>query len=193
MTNAMLSPEEVLELKNMCANPFLELGMTLRPEHLACFERKIVTHNIKVVILFEEHLDSEKWNKMHETRIRKGGHMATIALSSLLYALGGGAVVSIGFASALAITKDEVQAQIWYPKMFKGWRLTRYYDFHYQQFPQQHFYMSWTDVIQNEKGEERERRNFGQTHFAVGGPYGIPEKLVRDVMTRFPVHTIKYK
>lgn len=193
MTSAMLTTEEVRELREMCADPSLELGMTLRPKHLACFERKVATHAIKVTILFEEHLDSEKWNKMHETRIRKGGHMGTVALSSLLYMLGGGTAISIGLASALAITKDEVQARVWYPKVFKGWRLTRYYNFRYEQFPNQHFYFSWTDLIQDENGKEQERRKHGQTHFTVNGPYGIPEKMVRDLMTRLPVHTIKFK
>ena len=76
MGNVLLTPQEVRELKRLCSDPFMELGMTLRPEHLQCFERKIATHSMKVIILFEEHEDADKWNDMHETHIRKGGHLA---------------------------------------------------------------------------------------------------------------------
>ena len=62
MSNILLTPEEVKELNRLCRDPFMELGMTLRPEHLQCFERKIATHSVKVIILFEKHENAEKWN-----------------------------------------------------------------------------------------------------------------------------------
>jgi hypothetical protein len=193
MGNILLTPQEVHELKRLCSDPFMELGMTLRPEHLQCFERKIATHSMKVIILFKEHEDADKWNDMHETHIRKGGHMATITLSCLVYALGGGAVRSIATGAAASILKDEVQARIWYPKRFEGWVLTQHFTFRYEQFPGQDFYMEWTDVIQDQHGKERERHKHGQIHCKVGGISGIPEKLVRDIMTRYPFKTVKFK
>jgi hypothetical protein len=192
MGNILLTPREVRELKRLCSDPFMELGMTLRPEHLECYERKIATHSMKVIILFEEHKDAEKWNKMHETQIRKSGHMATIALSALVGTLGGGYVISVATGATVSIIKDEVQARIWYPKMFEGWVLTQHYTFRYEQFPGQDFYMEWTDVIQDQHGKEQESHKHGQTHLKVGGPSGIPEKLVRDLMTIFPLKTVKF-
>jgi len=193
MGSVLLSVQEVRELKRLCRDPFMELGMTLRPKHLECFERKIATHSIKVIILFEEHVDADKWNQMHETQIRKGGHMTTIALTSLVYMLGGGAARSIATGSTVSILKDEVQARIWYPKMFQGWVLTRDFSFRYEQFPGQDFYMEWTDVIQDENGKEMERHKHGQSHSKVGGVFGIPEMLVRDIMARFPFKTLRFK
>jgi hypothetical protein len=193
MGSILLTTDEVRELKKLCNDPFMELGSTLRPEHLACFERKIATHSMKVIILFEEREDADKWNKMHEAQIRKGGHMATIALTSLVYLLGGGAAKSISIGSATSILKDEVQAHIWYPEMFEGWILTRNFTFRYEQFPGQDFYMEWTDVIQDDSGKEMERRKHGQSHCKVGGAFGIPEKLVRDIMTRFPLKTVRFR
>jgi hypothetical protein len=193
MGSILLTTDEVRELKKRCNDPFMELGSTLRPEHLACFERKIATHSMKVIILFEEREDADKWNKMHEAQIRKGGHMATIALTSLVYLLGGGAAKSISIGSATSILKDEVQARIWYPEMFEGWILTRNFTFRYEQFPGHDFYMQWTDVIQDESGKEHERRKHGQIHCTVGGAFGIPENLVRDLMTRFPLKTVIFK
>jgi hypothetical protein len=193
MGSVLLSSQEVRELKRLCSDPFMELGMTLRPKHLACFEHKIATHNMKVIILFEKHEHADKWNKMHQAQIRKGGHLATIALTSLVYMLGGGAARSIATGSTVSILKDEVQARIWFPEMFEGWVLTRNFTFRYEQFPGQDFYMEWTDVIQDESGMERERRKHGQSHCKVGGFFGIPEKLVRDLMTRFPLYTVSFR
>lgn len=193
MSSVMLTPQEVRELKIMCANPFLELGMTLRPRHLKCFQRHIVTHSMRVIIKFEKHEHADKWNKMHEDRLRMGGHLATITLAGLVYMLGGGAARSIATSATVGILKDEVQARIWYPEMFKGWLLTRYFIFRYEQFPRQHFYMTWTDIIQDETGKEVEKRTHGQVHMRVGGISGIPDKIVRNIMTRHPLHTFSYK
>lgn len=186
MGTMLLSTQEVRELKLMCSNPFLELGMTLRPRHLKCLKPHIATSTMMTIIKFEKHKHAEKWNKLHEERIRRGGHLATIALAVLGGTVSQNYALGIAVASGSGIIKDEVQAGIWYPKMFKGWLLTRYFTFRYAQFPHQNFYMEWTDVIQDENGKERERRNHGQTHCKVGGPYGIPEKLVRDLISKVP-------
>ena len=192
MASILLTPQEVRDLNRLCSDPFMELGMTLRPKHLECFERQIATHSIKVIILFEEHKDAVKWNKMHETQIRKSGHMATIALAALVGTLGGGYVITVSTGATVSILKDEVQAHIWYPKMFEGWVLTQNFTFRNEQFPGQDFYMEWTDVIQNQHGKEQERHKHGQSHFKVGGPAGIPEKIVRNLMTHFPLKTVKF-
>lgn len=193
MGNILLTPDEVRDLERMCNDPFLELGMTLRPKHLECFESKVATHFVRVIILFEKHQDAEKWNRMHEARIRNGGHLATITLSALVGLLSKSYTASVAMGSTTAILKDEVQSRIWYPKMFEGWVLTRYFNFRYEQFPHQHFYMSWNDTIQDDNGKVVERRNHGQSHCKVGGPFGIPEKLVRHLMTAYPIHTVNYK
>lgn len=119
--------------------------------------------------------------------------MATITLTGLVGLLGGGYYGTVATGAATSILKDEVQARIWYPKMFKGWVLTRHFTFRYEQFPGQDFYMSWTDMIQDENGKEIEKRRHGESHCRVGGSFGIPEKLVRNLMTQFPLKTVKFK
>jgi len=52
MSSIMMTTDELNELKRMCRDPFLELGMTLRPKHLECFKSKVATHTITTVILF---------------------------------------------------------------------------------------------------------------------------------------------
>lgn len=193
MSHKLLSPKEVADLKRMCNDPFLELGMTLRPKHLQCFEPHIATNDIEVIILFEKHENAEKWNKMHAARIRKAGHMATVALSALVGLLSKTYSASFAVGSTTAIAKDEIQSRIWYPKMFEGWTLTRCYKFRYEQFPHQKFFITWTDVIKDKPGKEMEKRNHGQSHFTVGGPFGIPEKLVRFLMTLNSSHSLIYK
>jgi hypothetical protein len=49
------------------------------------------------------------------------------------------------------------------------------------------------NMIQDETGKEVEKRNHGQTHIRVAGISGIPEKTVRDIMTRHPLHTFSFK
>lgn len=193
MSSIMMTTEELRELKRMCSDPFLELGMTLRPKHLECFKSKVAIHSLQTIILFEENADAKKWNKMHEDQIRLGGHMATIALIALVQMIGGSPAVTFAAAGGSAIVKDEAQAKVWYPKMSRGWVLTRCFNFSYEQYPTQHFYMSWNDMIQDEKGNEVERRQHGQSHNKVGGYFGIPEKLVRKIMNSYPIHSIKFK
>jgi len=193
MSSVLLSNQEVQELNDLCSDPFLELGTTLRPKHLECFKSKMVTNSIKVIILFKEHVDADKWNRMHETRIRKGGHLVTITLAALVGLLSKNYTASVITASSVGIIKDEAQARIWFPKMYKEWVLTRHFNFIYVQFPSQYFYLRWTDIIQDETGKEVERRNHGQSQCMVGGSFGIPEKLVRDLMALYPLHTVNYK
>lgn len=193
MSSIFLTTEEVRELKRMCSDSFMELGMTLRPKHLDCFKEHVATHSMMVIIEFEEHVDAEKWNKMHETRIRMGGHLATITLTGLVGMLGGGWLEMTATASTVSIVKDEIQARIWYPKMFEGWLLTRHFIFRYKQFPSHEFNISWTDVIQNDKGEEQEKRVYNSIQFKVGGNGGIPVKIVRDLMVQYPVRALKFK
>jgi hypothetical protein len=193
MSNIMMTTEELRELNRMCSDPLLELGMNLRPKHLECLKPKVAHHYIQTIILFEENADAKKWNKMHEDQIRIEGHMATLALVALTQMIGGSPVFSFAVAAGSSIIKDEVQARIWYPEMFKDWVLTRQFNFSYEQYPRQHLFMSWADLIQDETGKEVEKKQHGQSHFTVGGDFGIPEKLVRHIMTTYPLHTIKFK
>jgi hypothetical protein len=77
--------------------------------------------------------------------------------------------------------------------MFEGWMLTQHFTFRYEQFPGQHFFIEWTDVIQDRHGKEQKRHKHSQIHCKVGGYDGISEKLVRDLMAQFPLKTIKFK
>jgi hypothetical protein len=181
-----LSPLEIHRLRLMCANPFLELGATMRPEHLKCFEPHVITKTLNLVITFPDNAAAIKWNKMHEARIRKRGHQATIALTVALALILGGAAraVTIPTGAAASILKDEVQARIWYPRMCKEWTLEQNFHFRFQQFPRKSFHMEWTDVIKDEYGKVAERRMHDSYKIEVGEPGGIPEQMVREIMTR---------
>jgi hypothetical protein len=193
MSNVMLTIEELRELKHMCSDPFMEMGMNMRPKHLDCLKEHVATRSMKLIISFETHKAAQEWNKMHEAHIRKGGHLATIAISVATGVVFKSPKLSIVVGSVGGIAKDEIQARIWYPKMFENWLLTRHFLFRYRQFPSQQFNISWTDVIQNDRGEEQEKRFQNSVQYKVGGISGIPEKVVRELMAQFPVRTIKYE
>jgi hypothetical protein len=195
MTNVLLSPLEIKELDRLCSDPLMELGMNLRPKHVQCLTPNIVTHRVMLTIRFNEHDDAQKWNDIYKERILRGGHIGTIVLSMIIGLLAKNAKYAEGIAvsAGSSIAKDHLQSKIWFPEMFEGWVLTRYYNFRYEQYPNQKLYMSWTDVIQNQAGKEMERRDHGQIQCAVGVQSGIPEKLVRQIMTTPPVRTIDFK
>ena len=190
MSSILLTKEELNELERLCNDPNLELGMMMRPKHLKCLEPKIATNNLMVIISFNSENAAGKWNDFHEKRIRMGGHAATIALGVLTGIISSnfplGVAASTVLTSSIGIMKDEIQAHVWYPKMYKGWLLTRNANFRYEQFPHQNLYFDFFDKIQDEKGVEQEQRKYGPYHFNVGGANGIPEKLVRDLITRTP-------
>lgn len=181
-----LTTQEINELKQLCADPMIELGMTLRPRHLKCFEPHIITKSVTVIVNFPNHESSEAWNKLHEKQIRYGGHGATFLLALVTALIGGSIPWTVAVGSSTAIIKDEVQARIWYPKMFKGWSLTRTCLFQYTQFPSQIFTMHPIDTIRDDQERRQERRDYGISRINVGEPNGIPEEIVKKIMTQFP-------
>lgn len=188
MSCVLLSPEEVKELKDWCSRQNLELGMNIGPEHLKCFRKRVATSSSSVVLKFKEHEAADKWNNMHENRIRKLGHIGTLGLGLIGYIFKANPAVSGVAITSAAIAKDEIQARTGYPEMHKGWTLVRSYSFRCEQFPHQHFHMEWSDLIKDENGKVVERRNHTQSYAQVGGPSGIPEELIRNIMTRLPQH-----
>lgn len=186
MSSVLLSAQEVHALKRMCNDPFLELGMILRPRHLACFKPKIATSSMRLIILFKEDADVEKWNSMHAEHLKSGAQLASITLTVLVSLLSRHSVFAAGNSAAQAVLKDEVPESRGYPQMSKNWVLIRHFTFKYEQFPGTNFYMAWTDIIKDDTGKEQARHQHGPSHCCVGGHFGIPEKLVRELMTLIP-------
>lgn len=186
MSAILLTQDEINDLKRLCNDPNIELGMMMRPKHLECLEPKIAVNTMMVIISFNTHETAKKWNLIHEERIRIGGHLATISIAMLAGLISKSYIVGVASSATMGMVKDELQTRIWYPEVFKGWLLTRYYSFRYEQFPAQNLYMEWTDMIQNEKGVEQEKKKHGVHHCPVGGPNGIPEKLVHDLIAGMP-------
>lgn len=190
MSSVLLTKEEINELERLCNDPNLELGMMMRPKHIECLKPKIATNNLTVIISFNSENAAGKWNYFHEKRIRMGGHTATIAFGVLTGVISSNFTIGIAastvLTSSIGIMKDEIQARVWYPRMYKGWLLTRNSTFRYEQFPHQNLYFEFLDKIQDNKGVYQEQRKSGPYHCNVGGANGIPEKLVRDLIIRTP-------
>jgi hypothetical protein len=190
----LLTAEELRGLKKLCSDPFMELGLMTRPEHMKCFEAKVVTHSVTVDITFPTVDDAESWNLMYEKQIRLYGHMATVALTVLVALVARDISKSIAVGSIAAIAKDEIQAKVWYPKVHEKWSLIRIYTFNYQQFPQQLLRVEWIDIIRDKDGKEQDRRKHDIAQYNIGGPNGLPEEFVRDIVSRAPQYKkIQYK
>lgn len=79
-----------------------------------------ITNTQSHTYLFETDSAATNWNLEHEKAIRYAGHFATAGLTVAATLLTSGmAAVAIG--TIVAITKDEVQASIEYPRMARGW------------------------------------------------------------------------
>jgi len=185
-SSVVLSPKDLKELDRLCSDPFLELGTMVRPEHLKCLENKRANRKVTVILKYPTDQAANKWNGMHEKRIRYGGHMVTAALAALVtWGTGGTAGIWAGTAAGTAagVLKDEVQAKVWYPKVARGWILIRNYNITYQQFPTKWFEVSWTDVITNHMGQVQEKHTHANTRVDVGGVNGMPEKIARDLIS----------
>ena len=139
MSSILLSQEEINELERLCKDPNLELGMMMRPKHMECLKPKIATNSLMVIISFNSHEAAKKWNLIHEKKIKLGGHLVTISISMLAGIISKSYTVGVASSAVMGIIKDELQAQVWYPEVFNGWLLTRYYTFRYEQFPNQNF------------------------------------------------------
>lgn len=187
-TNVFLTQNELYKLRLMCANPFLELGSTMQPEHLACVTGHSVSRSSTVLVRFPDAEYARKWNDAQETRIRTGGHIATVALSFALGYVGGivGAKLAVGLSAASGIAKDELQTLIWYPKMSKDWVLKRVYNFRLEQHPGKRLSMSWVDIVMDEKGVEKDCHSYATHSFNVGGESGLPMEVVVDMLKRLP-------
>lgn len=189
----VLSAQQLLELRRLCINPLLELGSTLRPEHLQCARKRISTRELTVKINFSEHAAAERWNLLHEEQIRLEGHIFTLALAAASGYAGGmlGLAGGTTLSTAVAIGQSELQARIWYPKVYKGWSLARRYRFEYEQYPRRVLYVQWLDIIYDESGVEQERHEHRRHQVEVGDPFGLPVKLAENIMNQASQYIVK--
>lgn len=192
----ILSREEHAELRNLCTGLDIEMGSSWRPEHMRCLspqhtQRRTVTVNVQ----FPTDAGAEKWNLLHEKRIRYAGHAGTVALAITLglitEGVGAGWVLGAGLGAGSGIAKDELQTYIWYPKMHRGWTLVRRTAFTYEQgLHQSWLSFNMQDTLKTHLGQVHEQKNHGTYRLQVipdGGEQmlghsGIEEKNARAMI-----------
>ncbi len=111
--------------------------------------------------LFQTDQAANKWNTECERNIRYIGHLGTAALAVAVgLATGGAAGIAAG--TIAGVVKDELQAKIWYPKMFRGWsyELTYSNTFNWSAHPwgQRNFKQEITGVIRDHQQKITEKR-----------------------------------
>lgn len=85
-----------------------------------CFMKDELRNHISHTYTFATDQAATAWNLEWEKIIRYGGHIGTTGLTiATTMVLGGIPAIVIG--SLAAITKDELQASIGYPRMARGW------------------------------------------------------------------------
>jgi len=182
-TTILLTPQQVLDLRNLCNDPFRELGSMMRPEHMKCEVRHTATKHRTFIIKFPSDQAAEKWNSIQEKTILRNGHFATAAVTvGVLLGTKNWKTTGLTASLAASVLKDEIQARAWYPKMARDWTLTRHVDFQYEQFPGQTLEISTMDVITDHSGHERDRMRHSPFRFQVSDVNGIPESLARRLI-----------
>ncbi|MBT1064092.1 hypothetical protein KJY73_10935 [Bowmanella sp. Y26] len=111
------------ELKRKCHNQLNWsdgghwVGVGRKPN---CFINEQTSSRLTHTVKFPTDQSANRWNTEWETNIRYAGHIGTAALTTAVgLATGGAAGIAVG--TLAAIFKDELQAKIPYPKMYRGW------------------------------------------------------------------------
>ena len=85
-----------------------------------CDLEENMNNTISHIVTFPTDSAALKWNLEWEKLIRYAGHAGTAALTTVVGLTLGG-IPGIVIGTAAAITKDELQAEIPYPRMARGW------------------------------------------------------------------------
>lgn len=99
-----------------------------------CFMRENIRNSISHTYNFPTDVAAIKWNLEWEKNIRYAGHLGTAALTVAVTSVRGGlAGIVVGILAA--ITKDELQASIPYPRMARGWSYEIIFEHHFKWSP----------------------------------------------------------
>lgn len=124
-----------------------------------------------------------KWNLECEKVIRLGGHIATAALTA------GVTILTSGFAgfaagTIAAVTKDELQAKVPYPRVARGWsfEIVFEYEFFWSPHPMMPRTLSQkiTTAIKDHENKERLRNNVLRKFNLADLPDGIARALAME-------------
>ncbi|BFM05412.1 hypothetical protein [Halioxenophilus aromaticivorans] len=131
---------------------------------------------------------ASRWNSDCEAAIRQVGHLATGALTvgTTMATSGFG---GIAVASLLAITKDEIQARIPYPRMERGWSYKVQFTYEFRYSPIPGFPKGLVQTIETES-RNHVREIVDQTHRVLKYHLDqLPDGLARLLATKPASHT----
>ena len=122
--NKLPSEAERRRVEKLCNNRFNWsdgghwIGLGPEPN---CFQSGTIRGTQTIVYEFPTDEAAFKWNREWEKAIRFAGHLVTAAVTTIVTLKTGGAG-GIAVGTLAAITKDELQARVKYPKVARGWK-----------------------------------------------------------------------
>lgn len=134
-TRLLLGQRKALE--NKCHNRFNWsdgghwIGSGKQPN---CFIKNEISNSQSHTYLFETDAAATAWNLEHEKAIRYTGHLATAGLTVAATLLTSG-MAAIAIGTIVAITKDELQAAVDYPRMARGWSFEMIFEHNFKWSP----------------------------------------------------------
>lgn len=123
-TGKLPTPAERERLKKQCNNRLNWsdgghwIGSGREPN---CFQSASIQGTQTLIYEFPTDQSAFKWNAEWEKMIRYAGHVATAAITTIVTLKTGG-LGGIAIGTIAAITKDEIQARVPYPKVARGWK-----------------------------------------------------------------------
>ncbi len=132
-----VTPEKRKKLERKCRNKLNWsdggdwIGSGQKPN---CFMRENIRNSISHTYNFPTDAAATKWNLEWEKSIRYAGHLVTAALTAAVASVTSG-LAGIVVGTLAAITKDESQASIPYPRMARGWSYEIIFEHHFKWSP----------------------------------------------------------
>jgi len=144
-----------------------------------CTTRDYIKNSHSRIFKFPTDASATKWNTDWEDNIRHAGHLGTIALTVIGGFFSGSAALTV--AAIAAITKDEVQAKIPYPRMARGWSYEFIIEFTFRWSPasphRSHIIQTLTSISKDFMGKEVNRTSTSKKYSLNQLPDGLARML----------------
>jgi hypothetical protein len=178
-----LTEAERKTLERMCNNRFNWtdgghwMGAGTPPN---CKLKERISNSISHTITFPTDSAALKWNLEWEKSIRYVGHTGTAALTTAVGLTLGG-IPGIVIGTAAAITKDELQANVPYPRMARGWSYELIFDHEFKWSPHPYGQKGLTQKVITIIRDHNKKIQFQSSGFVKYSIEKLPEGLAREL------------
>jgi hypothetical protein len=145
-----------------------------------CDLKEKINNAISHTVTFPTDSGALKWNQEWEKSIRYVGHTGTAALTTAVGLTLGG-IPGIVIGTAAAITKDELQANVTYPRMARGWSYELIFEHEFKWSPHPFGIRGLTQTITSVIRDHNNKVQFQSSKSIKYSVEKLPEGLARGL------------